>query len=121
MDELSGYEPPVIPTESELVIPASALKMLSFVAECYLPFLHANDAALVAGQDQLCVEIFGGETSGIPRVEHSQPPFKYQRRCLRLLKEQYDRLQGEEREFVRETLASVGGLWLFEAGASSRL
>jgi hypothetical protein len=81
---------------------------LQFAAGCYLPFLDANDRALAAGEELVRVDVFGGDTSGLPRAQHTQPPFKYQQRCLRLLRGQYDGMQGADRDLVKHVLSSVG-------------
>lgn len=116
MDDLSGHEPEGGGDSGlrSTDIPAAAMKLLKFIAECYLPFLAANDQALSTGESEVKVRIFGGEVSGLPQVEHRQPPFKYQQRCLKALQAQHDTLQGSDKDLVREVLTEAGGLWLFE-------
>jgi hypothetical protein len=87
---------------------ASRTALAPFLVEIgrvYAPFLLANAAALASGKDQVECRI-----DGRPWV---QPPFPYQLKCLRWLREQYGALASAERGFVDAVLAGTGCEALF--------
>jgi glutathione S-transferase len=70
------------------------------IGRVYAPFLLANAAALAAGAER--VECRIDDTRWV------QPPFPYQAKCLRWLREQYAALALTDREFVAAVLAGTG-------------
>lgn len=120
MDDLSGFEPPA-DSEHNAELTMGARAFLQLIGECYLPFLLANDAAIDAREAEVSVVIWGGSGSGLPRVTHRQPTFKYQQSCLRVLREQYGSLLPADRGFVDQALTEVDGLAAFQGSGSSRL
>jgi len=120
MDDLSGYEPPADTAHNgDLTVGVAAFMRL--VGECYLPFLVANDEAINAHMQEVVVEIWGGDGSGLPRVTHRQPTFKYQKSCLKVLRSQYNALPADGKTFVDAVLRDVNGLWAFDSPNRSRL
>lgn len=109
MDDLSGFEVPA-DSDSNSDLTVGVLAFLQLIVECYVPFLLANDAAISAGSSEVVVDIWGGEGSGFPRVTHTQPPFKYQQRCLKILREQYAALPTADKAFVDGAIGSANAL-----------
>ena len=66
----------------------------------YVPFMLANAAALESGADEVVCAIEG--------AEYRQAPFKYQRKCLQWLREEFDALGDDERSRVDDVLAGTG-------------
>ena len=62
--------------------------VLQFASDVYLPFLAANNQALLA--DQKTVEVTLWPDSS-PLV-HSQPAFKYQQKCYQRIKQSFSNL-----------------------------
>jgi glutathione S-transferase len=87
---------------------ASRAALAPFFAEIgrvYAPFLLANADALASGKKQVECRI-----DGKPWV---QPPFPYQLKCLRSLREQHAALAAADRACVDATLADTGCAALF--------
>jgi glutathione S-transferase len=76
--------------------------LLGFAGEVYLPFLAANAAALSAGRDSFSVTLMG--------VDYAQASFKYQARCLEVLRERFATLPMEARERLQDLLETTGCL-----------
>ena len=68
--------------------------VLQFASEVYLPFLAANNQALLA--DQKTVEVTLWPQSS-PLV-HSQPAFKYQQKCYQRIRQSFSKLPQEAQE-----------------------
>ncbi len=77
-------------------------ELLGFAGEVYLPFLAANAAALSAGRDSFSVTLMG--------VDYAQASFKYQARCLEVLRERFAALPMEARERLQDLLETTGCL-----------
>lgn len=132
MDDLSGYEVGEVPgvpgrgAEGQPgeksqpkggASPAAAAAvdaMLRLAGQTYLPFLLANDAALRAGEQTVRSPLFGG---ALP--QHEQPPFKYQQRCLRLLRERFAELGPADQAFVDASFARADTPNIFATGLDS--
>ncbi len=104
LDDASGVEgewdapEPVSPTVEALV---------RMAGEVYLPFLLANDAALREDRESFTVELPGGPLT--------QPPFRYQAKCLAWLREHWNRLDGEAAARTAAVLEEAGCLSAFVA------
>ena len=72
--------------------------LLDVAGEAYLPFLVANAAALDSGADRVRVEADG--------LEYEGAPFKYQRRCLHQLRQQYASLSDTARHELDPLLSA---------------
>ena len=79
------------------------LGLLKLCAEVYLPFLDANERAYRAS-DTVKIELRG-------RL-FSQPPFRYQIKCLRKLKEDYARIRGSSEDLTELMQSSGVHRWL---------
>lgn len=126
MDDLSGYEPPADSSHNGDAqgLSIGVTSFMQLIGECYVPFLLANDAAINAGDAEVSVEIWGGSGSGLPRVTHVQPTFRYQQRCLNVLRTLYNNLNGDDLLFVDSVLGGVMSsdqLAAFGRGIQSRL
>lgn len=76
--------------------------LLAFAGEIYLPFLAANAVALAAGRDSFSVTLMG--------QAYEQGVFKYQARCLQVLRERFATLPAEARERLEGPLRDSGCL-----------
>ena len=76
--------------------------LLGFAGEVYFPFLAANAAALDAGRDSFSVTLMG--------VDYAQGTFKYQARCLEVLRDRFAALPAQARERLRGPLDAAGCL-----------
>jgi hypothetical protein len=76
--------------------------LLALIGDVYLPFLVANEAAVSAGADSLRITAMG--------ENFSQPPFRYQVKCLHALRAAHATLAGEPRARVDAALAEAGCL-----------
>ncbi len=86
-------------TPLEELAPATH-RLLEEIGRTYAPFLLANAEALMAGADEVVVEI-DGQT-------YRQAPFGYQGKCLRWLREAYAALDDGDRARVDAVLAGTG-------------
>jgi len=77
-------------------------ELLGLIGEVYLPFLVANAAAVASGAGQM-------EFAGLGHA-YSQPPFKYQVKCLTALREAYVALSAEARAGLEPLLRATGCL-----------
>lgn len=79
-------------------LPAATRGLLGMVASIYLPFLAANDVAASAGRDRVEVDLEGHL--------YSQAPFRYQQKCLGILRERFAELDPAARGEVEHAIAS---------------
>lgn len=98
--DLSGLEGTW--TDADAPLSPLALGLLRLCDEVYAPFLSANAAALADGSPRLSVELRG--------QTYEQPPYKYQAKCLRLLREGYGSLDESVRARVDGLLGSLDAL-----------
>jgi hypothetical protein len=68
-----------------------------------LPFLAANADAFAKGLERLEIVVWG--------LPYALAPFKYQVKCLKLLREKFAALDGESRAALRPVLERTG-CWL---------
>jgi len=105
MEDLSGLDVESASWFERNEIPDTLQALLTEVGRVYVPALLANAAAVEAGSAQVETEI-----AGKPWV---QQPFPYQARCLQWLRQEYVRLDGEDRSAVDSLLAGTGCEALF--------
>lgn len=79
--------------------------LLAEIGRTYTPFMLANAAALAAGADEVVCDIGGRE--------YRQGAFKYQRKCLGWLRDDYAALSEADRSRVNSLLAGTGCEALF--------
>ena len=78
-------------------------EVMEFAREVYLPFLAASSDAVVKGEDSTQVTLWPGSSSPI---NHVQPSFKYQHKCLLRIKESFARLSSSEQETVKQMIGN---------------
>jgi len=105
MEDLAWLEVAEHDWASRESIRSSLLPFLNEIGRVYAPFLLANTAALASGADSV--------ECRIDEARWVQPPFPYQAKCLRWLRERYDGLAAADRELVDGALADTGCAALF--------
>ncbi len=99
LDDTSGVEG----TWDDPEAPSPVVEaLLRLVGEVYLPFLRANAAAALAGAETFTVDLAGGTLT--------QPPFRYQAKCLAWLREHLASLDGAPAARTRALLSETGCL-----------
>jgi glutathione S-transferase len=98
LDDASGVEGEWYPRERALGAWAEAL--LQFAGELYLPFLVANADAFARGLERLEIEAWG--------LPYALAPFKYQVKCLELLRGKLAALDEEDRAALKPILTRSG-------------
>ena len=98
-DDLSGVEGDWQPEPEPN---AAVLGLLNLAGSTYLPFLAANAAALESGDDELTVDL--------PAGPYRQPPFRYQKRCLDVLRDALAALSPADRQRAEPVLRETGCL-----------
>jgi hypothetical protein len=74
--------------------------LLKIAGELYLPFLVANAAALAKGVERLEINVWG--------MAYALSPFKYQVKCLNLLRDKFAALDAVHRTALRPVLERTG-------------
>ena len=74
--------------------------LLKIAGELYLPFLVANEQAFAKGLERLEINVWG--------LEYALSPFKYQVKCLRLLREKFAALASADRSALQGVLERTG-------------
>ena len=105
LDDASGVEGEWIGAGDPL--PEAVGALLRLCGEAYLPFLAANAGAAARGEDEFEVELAGRP--------FRQGVFRYQVKCLAVLRRRLGGLEGEARRRVRGALEEAGG-WEVLAG-----
>merc|ERR1711990_205159 len=101
LEDLSGLE------EGGEYFPTDFLeRMLKFAAEVYLPFLVANRQAINAGEKEVVTTLWKGTSP----LEHRQPVFRYQDKCLTRIQTALKNLPMDVRPKVENTLGDSGCL-----------
>jgi glutathione S-transferase len=98
LDDASGVEGEWYPREQALGGMAEAL--LRIAGELYLPFLAANAEAFAKGVERLEINVWG--------LPYALTPFKYQVKCLELIRAKFAALDVEHRTALRPVLESTG-------------
>ncbi len=105
VEDLSGLEPTADDWFDRDELPTTLNELLAEIGRVYVPALLANAAAVEAGSASVTTQI-----EGRPWV---QEPFPYQAKCLQWLRQQYVKLEGEDREFIDLLLEGTGIELLF--------
>ena len=74
--------------------------LLRIAGELYLPFLVANAGAFARGVERVEINVWG--------LPYALSPFKYQVKCLDLIREKFAALSGENRTALRPVLERTG-------------
>jgi glutathione S-transferase len=98
LDDASGVDGDWYPRERALSGMSEAL--LRIAGELYLPFLVANADAFARGVERLEIHVWG--------LPYALSPFKYQVKCLQLLREKFAALQADDRAALRPVLERTG-------------
>ena len=98
LDDASGVDGQWHPRQQALSGIAEAL--LAIAGELYLPFLVANAQAFAKGLERLEINVWG--------LPYALSPFKYQVKCLALLRDKFARLDAEHRDALRPLLERTG-------------
>jgi hypothetical protein len=98
LDDASGVDGEWYPREQALSGMSEAL--LKIAGELYLPFLVANAEAFAKGVERLEISVWG--------MPYALSPFKYQVKCLQLLREKFAALEAEHRAALRPVLERTG-------------
>lgn len=86
--------------EPDAPLPKPVAELLRLAGEVYLPFLHANAAAIADARTTFAFTALGHR--------YEQGTFKYQAKCLRWLQDEFDTLQGHARARVERALKETG-------------
>ena len=105
VEDLSGLEPREDDWTPRDSLPATLQELLAEVGRTYVPVMLANAQAIDTGAEQVETEV-----DGQPWL---QRPFPYQAKCLQWVRQEYARLDGDDRECVDTTLAGTGCEALF--------
>ena len=98
LDDASGVDGNWYPREQALSGMAEAL--LGIAGELYLPFLVANAEAFAKGVERLQIKVCG--------LPYALSPFKYQVKCLDLIRGKFASLDAEHRTALRPVLERTG-------------
>jgi glutathione S-transferase len=98
LDDASGVDGAWYGREQALSGMSEAL--LRIAGELYLPFLVANAEAFAKGVGRLQINVWG--------LPYALSPFKYQVKCLQLLREKFAALKAEHRAALRPVLERTG-------------
>jgi glutathione S-transferase len=98
LDDASGVKGKWYPREQALSGMAEAL--LRIAGELYLPFLVANAEAFAKGVGRLQINVWG--------LPYALSPFKYQVKCLQLIREKFAALEAQHRTALRPVLERTG-------------
>jgi glutathione S-transferase len=98
LDDASGVDGEWYPREQALSGMSEAL--LRIAGELYLPFLVANAEAFAKDMERLEINVWG--------LPYALSPFKYQVKCLQLLREKFAALEAEHRAALRPVLEHTG-------------
>jgi len=100
LEDLSGFEPRDDDWIGPNELPETLEALLAEVGRVHIPFLVANAAAIEGGSDLVETTLDG--------QPWTQKPFRYQAKCLRSLREEWARLDDEDRRDAAGVLSSTG-------------
>jgi glutathione S-transferase len=98
LDDASGVDGEWYTRDQALSGMAEAL--LRVAGELYLPFLVANAEAFAKGLERLKINVWG--------LSYALSPFKYQVKCLNLIRDRFVALDAEHRAALRPVLVRTG-------------
>ena len=98
LDDASGVDGGWYPRDQALSGMAEAL--LRVTGELYLPFLVANAEAFAKGLERLKINVWG--------LSYALSPFKYQVKCLNLIRDKFAALDAQHRTALRPVLERTG-------------
>ncbi len=98
LDDASGVDGQWYPRE--LALSGMAEALLRIAGELYLPFLVANAQAFAKGVERLEINVWG--------LPYALSPFKYQVKCLDLIRGKFVSLDAEHRAALRPVLERTG-------------
>ncbi|MBV8682454.1 MAG: glutathione S-transferase [Caulobacteraceae bacterium] len=105
MEDLSGLDPPQGDLISLAAPPETLRALLAEIGRTYVPVMLANARALASGASEVLSEV-----QGLP---WRQPPFPYQGKCVRWLRESRAALSPGDRSRLDQILAGTGCEALF--------
>ncbi len=105
MEDLSGLDPEDSDWTSINPIPETLMAVLREIGQVYPPVMLANAQAVMAGADEVQVEVDG--------KPWTQQPFPYQAKCLGWLRQSYGELSDQALTQVDAVLADTGLSELF--------
>ena len=105
VDDLSGLEPQEGHWVTRDSLPETLHELLAEVGGTYVPVMLANAQAIDTGAEQVETEVDG--------QPWEQRPFPYQAKCLQWVRQEYARLDGDDRACVDHALAGTGCEALF--------
>ena len=100
VEDLSGLGAGAEDWVSRDALPATLTGLLEEIGRVYVPALLANARAVDSGAAEVTTEIDGRPWT--------QQPFPYQAKCLQWIRQEYARLDPEDREFVADILQGTG-------------
>ena len=105
MEDLSGLEPSDDDWIDVAKLPPTLVALLTDIGRVYPPVMLANAEAVARGAEQVDAEVDGSTWT--------QPPFPYQAKCLRWLRESRAGLSTQARDRADAVLAGTGCEALF--------
>ena len=105
VEDLSGLEPSDDDWFERDALPETLGALLSEVGRTYVPVLLANAKAVDEGAETMTTEVEG--------CVWEQTPFPYQAKCLQWIRQEFVRLDPEDRDVVGDVLAGTGCERLF--------
>lgn len=103
LEDASGIEPAAMTCRD---LGTSAIALVRFAAEFYLPYLRANELALQASAPSFAFEVDG--------MTYCQAPFRYHGKCYRVLRDEYRAIPHTQRAAVAEILREARAADYFE-------
>ncbi|MDH3641412.1 MAG: glutathione S-transferase family protein [Gammaproteobacteria bacterium] len=100
MEDLSGLDASARGWFARDELPSTLTALLAEIGRVYVPALLANAQAVDSGADEVRTEIDGRPWT--------QQPFPYQAKCLQWIRQEFARLDPEDREFVEGVLEGTG-------------
>ena len=106
VEDLSGLSPTAEQWHTRESVPETLRALFAELGKTYVPALLANAQAVDSGAETVETEIDGRRWT--------QQPFPYQAKCLQWIRQEYMRLDAEDRAWVDDFLAGTGCLALVE-------
>lgn len=100
VEDLSGLEPEADDWFQREALPDTLHDLLVEVGRVYVPVILANAKAVDSGSETVLAEVDGRPWE--------QKPFPYQAKCLQWIRQAFARLDGEDRDYVKDVLDGTG-------------